>query len=126
MSESALPEVTETEFAILDVLWTRGESTSREIVEAIYQRHTQSLHATVNSLLDRLFDKGYVSQTRRGAIRLFSPTVDRERYVSSQLQRIANSHYGGSLTPMLLTLVERVRLDKQDRESIRKIIESMD
>jgi hypothetical protein len=49
-------DVTETEFAILNVLWDRGPSTVRGIVEVVYGRHTHSLHTSVKSLLERLAD----------------------------------------------------------------------
>ena len=118
--------VTETEFAILNVLWDRGPATVREIVEAIYREHTHSLHASVKSLLERLADKDYVDCERGGLPHLFSATVDRERFVGQQLQLLADSNFGGSLTPLLLTLVDRVRLGRRDREAIRKIIEKTD
>ena len=49
-------EATETELAILEVLWERGPSPVREIVDAVYGEHRRSLHATVKSLLDRLIN----------------------------------------------------------------------
>ncbi len=118
--------VTGTEFAILNVLWDRGPTTVREIVEAIYEQHTHSLHASVKSLLERLTDKKYVVCEVRGPAHLFSATVDREVFVSQQLQTLADSNFGGSLTPLLLTLVDNVKLNRRDRETIRRIIEKID
>ena len=59
-------DVTETEFAILNVLWDHGPTTVRGIVEAIYQNHTHSLHASVKSLLERLAGKDFVACQRSG------------------------------------------------------------
>ena len=118
--------VTDTEFAILNVLWDRGRTTVREIVEAVYGKHTHSLHASVKSLLERLADKEYVVCEGRGPAHLFSATVDRGSFVGQQLQLLADSNFGGSLTPLLLTLVDRVKLSRRDREAIRKIIEKTD
>jgi predicted transcriptional regulator len=118
-------DVTETELAILDVIWDRGTSEIREIVEAIYSEHTQARHMTVKSLLERLADKGYVeSDTSRFAHR-FSALVSREQYVGQQLQKLADSHFDGSLAPMLLALVGRVKLSRKERDAIRKIIEQI-
>jgi len=118
--------VTETEFAILSVLWDHGASSVREIVETIYGEHTHSLHATVKSLLERLLAKNCVVCERRGLVHLFSATVDRKAFVAQQLQRLADSNFGGSLTPVLLTLIDNVKLSRRDRESIRRIIEKID
>ncbi len=118
--------VTETEFAILNVLWDRGPTTVRGIVEAIYQKHTHSLHASVKSLLERLADKNFVACQRQGGVHLFSATVKRETFVAQQLQLLADSNFGGSLTPLLNTLVDNVNLSSRDREAIRRIIEKID
>ncbi len=118
--------VTETEFAILDVLWDRGPITVREIVEAVYEEHTHSLHASVKSLLERLTDKGFVVCQRRGGAHLFSASVERETFVAKQLQVLADSNFGGSLTPLLMTLIDNVKLARRDRDAIRKIIEKID
>ena len=118
--------VTETEFAILNVLWDRGPITVREIVEAVYQKHTHSLHASVKSLLERLADKDFVVCQRRGAAHLFSATVARETFVAQQLQLLADSNFGGSLAPLLIALVDNVKLTCEDREAIRRIVEKID
>ncbi len=118
--------VTETEFAILNVLWDRGPSTVREIVESVYQEHTHSLHASVKSLLERLADKDFVVGQRQGAAHRFSAAVARETFVARQLQLLADSNFGGSLTPLLATLVDKVKLSHEDREAIREIIEKID
>lgn len=121
-----MTEVTETELAILEALWNGGASAIREIVLTVYKQHTPSLHATVKSLLERLEEKGYVETDKRGFAHKFSTTISREAYVGSQLKQLADSHYGGELAPMLLTLVEKSKLSKKDREAIRKIIDGME
>jgi BlaI family transcriptional regulator, penicillinase repressor len=119
-------DVTETEFAILNVLWDRGATTVRGIVEAMYGGHTHSLHASVKSLLERLADKGFVAGEQRGGAHFFSAVVGREAFVAQQLQTLADSNFGGSLTPLLSTLVNSVKLSRKDREAIRQIIEKIE
>ncbi len=119
-------EVTETEFAILNALWEGGPTTVRGIVEAVYRVHTHSLHASVKSLLERLADKGFVDCRQKGGVHFFSAVVDRDDFVARQLQLLADSNFGGSLAPLLNTLVDKVELSTKDREAIRKIIEKID
>lgn len=118
--------VTETELAIMDVLWKHGPISVREIVESLYSEHTPSLHATVNSLLDRLTDKGCVTCDASRFAHRFSASVDRETFVGEQLQQIADSHFGGSLTPLLLSLVSHAKLELEEREAIRKLIDGIE
>lgn len=118
-------DVTETELAILDVLWDRSACEIREIVEAIYPEHTQARHTTVKCLLERLADKNLVHCDQSRFAHRFSATISRETYVGQQLQKLADSHFDGSLAPMLLTLVERVKLSRKARDAIRKMIEGI-
>jgi predicted transcriptional regulator len=72
-----------------------------------------------------LAEKGYVvADTSRFAHR-FSARVSREQYVGEQLQKLADSHFDGSLAPMLLALVDRVKLGRKERDALRKIVEGI-
>jgi predicted transcriptional regulator len=115
-------DVTETELAILDVIWDRGKCEIREIVEAMYPQHTQARHTTVKSLLERLAEKGYVEADTSRFAHKFSALVSREQYVGKQLQQLADNHFDGSLAPMLLTLIDRVKLSRKERDAIRTMI----
>jgi BlaI family transcriptional regulator, penicillinase repressor len=119
-------DVTETEFSILNVLWERGPTTVRGIVEAMYPKHTHSLHATVKSLLERLADKQLVTCQRKEGVYFFSAVVDRAAFVTQQLQTMADSNFGGSLRPLLSTLVDNVKLSTRDREAILRIINKIE
>jgi predicted transcriptional regulator len=114
--------VSETELAILEVLWGRDKATVREIVESIYGQHSASLHATVNSLIDRLREKGYVAVDPSEFAHRYSVTVKRDTIVGQRLKEIANQHFEGALAPLLLTLIDQVKLSRKDREAITKII----
>jgi predicted transcriptional regulator len=119
-------ELTDAELSVMEVLWSRDDGAAiREIVLAIYGRHEHSLHAGVKSFLDRLIEKDYVRVDKTGFAHRFFPTVSREQYVGRQLKQLADSHFGGSVTPMLLTLVEQARLTKKDRVAIEKLIQNI-
>src|SRR5713101_4114325 len=93
-------DVTETELAILQVLWDRGPSTRRQITDVLYPRGGQAQYATVQKLLERLETKGFVaakpphlpSATRTGVtpvaskagrgVLTFEVTIDRDELIS--------------------------------------------
>lgn len=117
--------VTDAELAVLEHLWQEGSRTVREISQGVYGENTAAYHATVNSLLDQLEAKGYVGRDRSGFAHVFTVTVDRSQLVGLQLQEIADSHFQGALSPMLLTLIDKLKLRPRDRNAIRKIIEDI-
>jgi predicted transcriptional regulator len=124
MVRKAAP-VTDTELAILEILWDKQPCTVRDIVEALYHRRSRALHATVKSLLERLEAKGFISCNKSGFAHQFSAQVSRGEYVAHQLEKLAANHFGGSLAPVLLTLVDKIKLSRKDREAIVKVIEGI-
>jgi predicted transcriptional regulator len=119
-------EITEAELSVMEVLWNHDDGvTVREIVLAVYGRHVHSLHGGVKSFLDRLIEKGYVKVDKGGFAHRFFAAASRQEYVGRQLKRMAESHFGGSLAPMLLSLVEQATLSRKDRATIEKLIENI-
>ena len=119
-------DITDAELSVMEVLWDRENGvTVREIVLAIYGRHEHSLHGGAKSFLDRLMEKGYVTVDKSGFAHRFSAAVTRQEFVGGQLKRLAESHFGGSVTPMLMSLVEQAKLSRKDRAAIEKIIDNI-
>jgi BlaI family penicillinase repressor len=119
-------KVTETELSILNVLWNENGRQIREIVGEVYGEHTQALHATVKSLLDRLIDKKLVTIDRTQFAHRFSAAITREQFVGEHLQQLADSHFNGALAPMFVAMMGRAKLTKAQRRALMEIVESID
>src|SRR3954471_13016665 len=107
-------DVTETELALLDVLWDRGRCSIRQLTDALYPAGGAAQYATVQKLLDRLEEKGHVRRERSGPAHLFSPAIGREELIGRRLQDVVEKLCGGSLTPLLTHLVKTRRLSEQE------------
>jgi predicted transcriptional regulator len=116
-------EVSETELAILDVLWEQKLATIRQINERLYNPPTTTTYATVQKLLERLEAKGCVERDRGGFAHVFRATVKRSTLIDQRLQEVADKLCGGSLTPLVTHLVGTRRLSPPDREALKKWIE---
>ncbi|HEV3005900.1 MAG TPA: BlaI/MecI/CopY family transcriptional regulator [Pirellulales bacterium] len=116
-------DVSETELAILDVLWERDEATIRQINERLYDPPTTATYATVQKLLERLEAKGCVRRDRSGFAHVFRAVVKRSTLIDQRLQEVADKLCGGSLTPLVAHLVGTKRLNARDRAALRKWIE---
>lgn len=115
--------VTEYELAALEVLWRRGSATIRDITEEIYGTSSTTTYATVQKLLERLERKGCVDRDRSSFAHLFRATIDRSDLIGEGLENLAEKLCGGSLTPLLVQLVETTSLTDRDRKMLRKLID---
>ncbi|HXG12623.1 MAG TPA: BlaI/MecI/CopY family transcriptional regulator [Gemmataceae bacterium] len=119
-------DVTDTELAILQVLWDRGPATIRQITDVLYPGGGTSHYATVQKLLDRLQAKGFVHRDRRPAAHTFTALVGRDDLIGRCLEEVAEKLCGGSLTPLLTHLVRARRLSSRERQELRALIEELD
>ncbi len=116
-------DVTETELAILDVLWEQGATTIRDITDQLYEQGTAGEYATVQKLLDRLSKKGYVRKDRKSFAHEFSATIERHELIGQGLENLADKLCNGSFTPLLMHLADATKLTKKDRAALQKMIE---
>jgi BlaI family transcriptional regulator, penicillinase repressor len=116
--------VTEAELAVLGVLWDRGPASAREITGRLYPRGEPADVATVQKLLTRLEKKKFVARDRSERVHRFSASHSREAFAGEQLSGLAEKLSGGSLTPLLVHLVESHRLSRQDLDELRALLAS--
>ena len=118
--------VTDAELAILRVLWERETATVREITEQLYPQATESELATVQKLLKRLLGKHCVAQNKSLWPHTFSATLSREDLIGRRLQSTADELCGGSLSPLLLHLVETRGLTAEECASLLQLLEDLE
>jgi predicted transcriptional regulator len=122
MTAHEFHDVTETELALLDVLWDRGRCNIRQLTDALYPGGGSAQYATVQKLLDRLEAKGFVARDRSAFVHVFWSTVGREELIGRRLRTMADKLCGGSLVPLLTHLVRTAPLTPAERQSLRDLI----
>jgi BlaI family penicillinase repressor len=115
--------ITDAEFAVLEAIWEFGPQTIRELTGRLYPDGSVSDYATVQKLLERLESKFCVRRDRSGHAHVFTATRERTDLIDSQLQQLADKLCEGSLTPVLLHLVQATKLSKGDREMLRQMLD---
>ena len=119
-------DVTDTELAILQILWDQGPSTRRQITDILYPRGGPAQYATVQKLLERLEAKGFVAAKNRGqGVLTFAVSVDRDELISRKLQEMAEKLCGGSMTPLLMNLVRAQPLSDRQLDELRSFVEDL-
>ena len=114
-----------SELAVMDLIWQRNQPvTAREIREELYGEQTKAQHGTVQRLLQRLEEKGFVNRDKRLNVHFFSAAISRERYAGSQLEDLAEKLTEGSIAPLITHLVEHNRISSGEISRIRKILDA--
>jgi BlaI family penicillinase repressor len=119
-------DVTDTELAILQILWEQGPATIRSITDILYPQGGTAQYATVQKLLERLEEKGFVQRQKVAPAHLFRATLPRQELIGRRLQDVAEKLCGGSLTPLLTHLVRVRPLSPSERQELRALIDELD
>ena len=118
------PPLANAELAVMDVLWQNDKPiTARHIREQLYPDAVKPQHGTVQRLLQRLEDKGYVERDRSLSVHLFSAAISRQTYAGRQLESLADKLTEGSFAPLITHLVEEKKISRAEINRIRAILD---
>lgn len=114
------------ELSIMNLLWEQRRLTARAIREQLYPNAGRSQHGTVQRLLQRLEEKGFVRRDRTLSVHLFEAVLTQREYASSQLELLTARLSGGSLAPLLTHLIDNRKLTSAEIARLRRILDKSD
>ena len=82
-TSKAQPDISNTEFEELDVIWDINPISSNEVIDRLNQ-HKPWHEKTVKTLLGRLVKKGAISFHKQQRQYLYYPLIAREEYVQEE------------------------------------------
>lgn len=118
--------ISETELAVLKVLWDRGTGTVREVQAVLQEQGRKWAYTTVQTLLNRLQGKGYADCEKGGPAHIYRAVVSRDQLLQNRLNALADEFCEGTASPLVLALVEGVRFSPEEIESFRKLLDQME
>ena len=113
-----------SELAVMNLLWDRDQRlTAREIRESLYPDESKPQHGTVQRLLQRLEEKGYIERDKSLSVHFFVPRITRDDYAGQQMELLADKLTSGSFAPLITHLFERKKISKQDVTRLGQLLE---
>lgn len=122
MARPVTPTLTEGELRLMKVLWQRGPSTAREVVDALAREDVKLAESSVRTVLGILREKGYVAVDRKGRSHLYRPLVSQVEARQRALQHVVQRFFDGSREELVLTLIRNESLGSGDLARIRRIV----
>jgi BlaI family transcriptional regulator, penicillinase repressor len=122
--EMAGSRLSNRETQIMEMLWTLGEASIREIQEAFPAKKRPG-YTTVQTMVYRMEAKGVVRRARKvGNFHVFAPTVSRDaaqrRLVDELLAR-----FGGRSQPVMVHMIESGKLTLEDVREAEKMLRKL-
>lgn len=121
-----LPKPTESELAILNVLWELGEGTVRDVYETLYKGDGGG-YTTALKLLQIMHAKGLVERDDAQRAHVYRSAVNKERTQKRFLADIVQRVFDGSPSQLVLqALGGRPRATREELDEIRALLDRLD
>lgn len=120
--EKNIPNISESEWKIMNVLWDKAPQTANEIILSI-QESNDWKPKTIRTLLDRLVQKEVVGVNKNLRVYTFYPLYIQEECQRAETESFINRIYGGTLKSMLAQFIQEDTLSSDDINELRSILD---
>lgn len=123
--DSPKPRPTDTELAILRVLWDRGPSTVREVHDALSATHGSG-YTTVLKMLQIMTDKGLVVRDETERAHVYASRLGEQRTQRQLLGDLVDRAFGGSPAKLVLQALSDRRATSKELRDIRALLDQLE
>jgi len=116
---------TESELSILRVLWERGPSTVREVMEALAAERDMG-YTTVLKFLQIMFEKGLVKRNEQGRTHVYEAATPAEKMRSRLLGDLVDKVFSGSVGHLVMQALGSKKVSRKELEAIRSLLDELD
>lgn len=117
-----LPALTEHQLEIMKIVWDRPDITVLEVTEELCKNRDVARN-TVQTMLTRLADKGWLEFRKVGNTYRYSATRSKEVTAKSMLVRLGKLVFEGSTEAIIASLVDGEPLTKAEANRMREMID---
>ena len=110
------------EMQILSVLWDRGASTAREMLEAMPDGKKRA-YTSILSVMQVMEKKGLLKHRNRGVAHVYSPAVSKRKIIQPFMRKILNEVFAGRPSAMMQALLTETTVSDRELAKIHKLLQ---
>jgi len=121
MGKKKLRAMSPTETEILRLVWELNEATVQQIRDQLPSDRSLAYN-TVQTLLCRLEQKGYLKHHLKGRAHVYTPSIKRKEVIRTTVGDFLGRLFGGDPKPLVQFLAEDGKIDEDDIKKLRELI----
>lgn len=121
MARPSNDQPTPAELEVLHVIWQRGPSTVREVMDVLNQR-TKRAYTTIMTLMNVMARKKTLIRTKRGRAFVYRARDERDKTLRGMVRDLLQRAFHGSSAAMVQRLLDGAGPDDQELKAIRQSI----
>jgi predicted transcriptional regulator len=114
---------TPAELEVLKILWERGPSTVRDVMDALAGQGHRRAYTSVMSLMNVMSDKGLLKRTPQGRAFVYAPRAGREKTLGRIVGELWQRAFEGSASTLVSRLLDEASPSREELDQIRRAIE---
>ena len=114
-------EPSRLEMQVLSVLWQRGASTVREVMEVMPDGKARA-YTTILSVMQVMEKKGLLSHVTEGNTHVYQARLSRQKVTGPLLRGLVRQVFGGSAATALQHLLAEEKVSREELNEIKEII----
>ena len=119
-----LPRPTDSEVAILRVLWTRGPSTVRQVHEALSEsRDFETGYTTTLKLMQIMADKGLLTRNASERTHVYTARLPQDQTQRLLVTDLVDRAFGGSAAALVMQALATRSITAEELQEIRQLIQ---
>ena len=116
-----VPKISDAEWIVMRVFWSRGELTSGDVVEEL-EKDSDWKPKTIQTLIRRLVQKGALDFEKQGREYLYRPAVTESACEQAASRQFLDRVFDGKMAPFLATFVESANYSDEDIAELKRIL----
>lgn len=123
--EMSLQKPTDSELEILQILWSKGEATVKEVNEES-NLNKETGYTTTLKLMQIMHEKRLVSRNTDGKKHVFKANIDAEETKKNLLNRFIDSTFKGNAMSLVMQALGNHEATEEEINQLKKLIEQLE
>jgi len=117
---------TESELAILQILWEKGPSTVRFINDCLNTSEKKVGYTTTLKIMQIMMEKQLLSRNAAGRQHIYEAAVQKESIQKNLVEKFVEKTFKGSASQLVMQLLGNKNTSKEELEEIKSLINKLE
>lgn len=124
-TKATLPRPTDGELAILRVLWARGPSTVRAVLEEL-NAVTDTGYTTILKQLQIMTEKGLVQRDEASRQHVYTATLPQDETQRQIVEHVLDRAFGGATHKLVMQALSSRKASREELGEIRQLLNEIE
>ena len=124
MATTKFLKPTESELEILQILWTKGLATVREVHEVL-SKTKDAGYTTTLKLMQIMNEKGLVKRDDSMRTHIYQASVNKEKTQKHLLGKMIDSLFGGNTTQLVMQALGEHKANPEELQKIQELLNEL-